>query len=70
MSKSRKRQVNFIISENAYNQLTNLKEKRNSATMSEVIRDAIKTLQALESYREEDGAIVIEHDGKKIKVFI
>jgi len=66
----RKRQINFIISGNAYEKLEELKWKRNAASISEVIRDSIKVLYALEDMKEKDGTILIEKDGKKFKLFI
>jgi len=66
----RKRQINFIINGNAYEQLEELKWKRNAASISEVIRDSIKILYALEDMKERDGTIMIEKEGKKFKFFI
>ena len=66
----RKRQINFIINGNAYEQLEELKWKRNAASISEVIRDSIKVLYALEDMKEKDGTIMIEKDDKTFKFFI
>ena len=66
----RKRQINFIVNGNAYEQLEELKWKRNAASISEVLRDSIKILYALEDMKEKDGTIMIERDGKKFKFFI
>ena len=66
----RKRQINFIINGNAYEQLEELKWKRNAASISEVRRDSVRILYALEDMKEKDGTIMIEKDGKKFKFFI
>jgi hypothetical protein len=66
----RKRQINFIINGNAYQHLEELKWKRNASSISQVIRDSIKILYALEGMKEKDGTIMIEKDGKKFKFFI
>ncbi len=66
----KKRQINFIINGNAYEQLEELKWKRSAASISEVIRDSIKILYALEGMKEKDGTIMIEKEGKKFKFFI
>ena len=66
----RKRQINFIINGNAFEQLEELKWKRTAASISEVLRDSVKILYALEDMKEKDGTLLIEKDGKKFKFFI
>ena len=65
-----KRPVNFLVTEKAYEQIEELRAKRGSTTNSELFRDALKILATLQKFKEEDGTVIIEHNGKKYKLFV
>lgn len=56
----------------AVDQLKILKDQRDAKTNSEVVRNALRTYKALQSYRDEkDDSVIIERaDGKRVKLLL
>lgn len=68
---SEEKTVTVRLKGKAIEQLGSLKDSRNAGTNSEVVRNALRTYNALEAYRDKDGSIVVEKpDGKKVRIIL
>jgi hypothetical protein len=55
----------------AVDQLTTLKEKSEAGTSTEVVKNAIRTYDALNAYRDTDGSIIVEApNGKRVRLLL
>ena len=55
----------------AVDQLERLKEDEGASSHSQIVRNALRVYNTLESYKDKDGSIIIEGpDGKRMKLIM
>ena len=62
--------VQVIFKGEALNRLEDLRQSYGATTKSQVIRDGIRVLAALEKLKDKDGTITVEKEGKRYKVIL
>jgi hypothetical protein len=66
------KEITVKIRGNAVSQLENLKAADNTHTSAEIVRNALKTYKALQSFKDpQDESIIIERpDGTRVKLIL
>lgn len=65
------RVITVRIKGKAVDQLERLKEEEGGSSHSQIVRNALRVYNTLESFKAEDGSIIIEGpDGKRMKLIM
>jgi hypothetical protein len=63
--------VTIRLTGKAVDQLTALKEKSEAGTSTEVVKNALRTYDALNAYRDSDGSVIVEApNGKRVRLLL
>ena len=62
--------VQVRLSKKALDQISEVKEEMGASTTKEVVKTALAILTSIQQFRQKDGSIVLEHEGKRIRIII